>query len=322
MTTQIHSSEIEAQWAAVMNRDRSRDGELYYAVRTTGVYCRPSCASRRPSRSNVVFFPDPESAERAGFRPCRRCRPNQPANQDSAEAALLRRASDYIERNLDACVSFPALEASLGVAAPKLNRIFRRLLGVSLREYAEARRMAAFKLNLGIGRTVADATYESGYGSSRAVYEGVQRRLGMTPAAYRDGAPGQQIRYEIVSTPLGMLLVAATRKGVCRIAFGESQQNLEAELRGEFRRARLLRDGAAVAPFTAALLGYLKGEAPALDLPLHIRASVFQRRVYRELCRIPAGQTRSYAEVARAIGAPGSHRAVARACAGNNVALA
>lgn len=312
----------DPQWAAVLNRDRSFDGTLYYAVRTTGVYCRPSCASRRPLRMNVVFFGNRQAAERAGFRPCLRCKPDQQSNGSSPESVLLRRAGDYIEQNLESALSANAIEASLGVSASRLNRLFRRVLGVSLREYAEARRMAAFKLNLGIGRTVADATYEAGYGSSRAVYEGVQRRLGMTPAVYRDGAPGQQVRYDVAETPLGLMLVAVTSKGVCRVAFGDSKQKLEAELRGEFRRARLVRESSAVAPFTAALLNYLKGDTLELDIPLHIRASVFQRRVYRELKKIPLGQTRSYAEIARRLGQPTAHRAVARACATNDVALA
>jgi AraC family transcriptional regulator of adaptative response/methylated-DNA-[protein]-cysteine methyltransferase len=310
-----------SQWAAVLNRDRSFDGELYYAVRTTGVYCRPSCPSRRPARANVLFFAHVQAAQQAGFRPCLRCKPDE-THGSSPDAALLHRACDYIEQNLESGLSRSALEAALGVSASRLNRLFRRLLGVSLREYAEARRMAAFKLNLGIGLTVADATYEAGYGSSRAVYEGVERRLGMTPAVYRDGARGRQVRYDVAETPLGLMLVAATSKGVCRVAFGDSEQTLESELRGEFRLARLARDGSAVAAFTAALLHYLKGDTLELDIPLHIRASVFQRRVYRELRKIPLGQTRSYAEIARRLGQPSAHRAVARACATNGVAVA
>jgi AraC family transcriptional regulator of adaptative response/methylated-DNA-[protein]-cysteine methyltransferase len=275
-----------------------------------------------PARQNVVFFRDRESAERSGFRPCRRCRPNEPQAGSAQYADLLRRVCEFIEQNLESTLTAEVIEAALGASTAKLNRLFRKSLGVSLREYAEARRLALFKLNLGIGRTVADATYEAGYGSSRAVYEGAQRRLGMTPAAYRDGAPGQQIRYAVAESPLGQMLVAATSKGVCRIAFGDSQQKLEAELRGEFRRARLIADEAAVRPYVLALLSYLQGENQSLDLPLHIRASVFQRRVYRELKKIPLGETRSYADIARALGQPNAHRAVARACATNDVALA
>ena len=326
MATQMISANPaypDVEWLAVVNRDRSFDGELYYAVRTTGVYCRPSCPSRMPARHNVVFFRDRESAERRGFRPCRRCRPNEPDGAGQAQAAdLLRRACDFVEQNLEASLTGHAIEAALGTSATKVNRLFRKSLGISLREYAEARRLALFKLNLGIGRTVVDATYEAGYGSSRAAYEGVQRRLGMTPAIYRDGAPGQQIRYATTDSPLGHMLVAATSKGVCRIGFGDSQQKLEAELRGEFRRARLIADEAAVRPYVLALLSYLQGESHDLDLPLHIRASVFQRRVYRELQKIPLGETRSYAEIARALGQPNAHRAVARACATNDVAVA
>ncbi|MBV8207387.1 MAG: methylated-DNA--[protein]-cysteine S-methyltransferase [Acidobacteria bacterium] len=322
MATQMTSPEAEREWAAVLNRDRSLDGEFYYAVRTTGVYCRPSCPSRMPARRNVLFFRDRESAERGGFRPCLRCRPAEVTTSGAdPDSASVRRICDFVEQNLDSQFSAAAVQAALGMRAAAINRVLRRALGVTLREYAEARRLALFKLNLGIGRSVADATYEAGYGSSRAAYEGVQRRLGMTPAVYRDGAPGQQIRFAVTGSPLGRMLVAATSKGLCRVAFGDSDARLEEELRGEFRRARIQRDAGSLQPFISALHGYLAGERRDLDLPLHIRASLFQRRVYRELRKIPHGQTRSYADIARALGQPAAHRAVARACAANSVAM-
>ena len=313
-------SNPERCWDAVLRRDRSLDGAVFYAVRTTGVFCKPSCPSRRPDRANVVFFNDPGAAEKAGFRPCRRCRPEQAQSED---AVLVRRACDFIDRNLDGTLTAPVLRAGLGLSIAKLNRAFRKILGISAREYADARRFELFRANLTFGRSVADATYEAGYNSSRAAYENVSSRLGMTPAAYRERGKGVAIRYATAATPLGRMAVAATNKGICRIAFAESDQKLIARLEGEFPRATLTAAPRDLAPLTSALNAHIEaGGNTALELPLDIHVTAFQRRVYRELKKIPAGQTRSYAEVARAIGQPTACRAVARACATNPVAVA
>ena len=308
-------------WDAIVRRDRSFDGVLFYAVKTTGIYCKPSCPSRRPRPANIQFFFDARQAERAGFRACRRCRPKLVA-EASPEVATIRRACEFIERNLDGALTSGVLRAGLGVSAAQLNRIFRKALGITVRDYVEARRFALFKLHLGLGRSVAEATYDAGYGSSRGAYEGVAERLGMTPAVYRDGARGQQVRYAIVQSPLGLLLIAATSRGLSRVAFGESESQLEAELEAEFRRARRLRDDGAMAEFAAAMTQLLNGQPLARALPLDIQTTAFQRRVYRELQKIPAGETRSYQQIARALGQPSACRAVARACATNPVAVA
>jgi AraC family transcriptional regulator of adaptative response/methylated-DNA-[protein]-cysteine methyltransferase len=314
--------QIEANpWEAIVRRDRALDGVLFYGVKTTGIYCKPSCPSRRPKPENVEFFFEPAKAERAGFRACLRCRPRL-GPEDSPELVLIRRACEFVERNLDGTLTSRVFAAGLGTGSAQLNRSFKQVLGITLREYVEARRFALFKLNLGLGRSVAEATYEAGYGSSRGAYQAVQRRLGMTPAVYRDGARGQQLKYTIVDSPLGLLMLAATSKGLCRVAFGESERQLEAELRGEFRHARLIHDTNGMSEVAAALASLLQGRSPARALPLDIQTTAFQRRVYRELQRIPLGQTRSYQQIARAIGQPTASRAVARACATNPVAIA
>jgi AraC family transcriptional regulator of adaptative response/methylated-DNA-[protein]-cysteine methyltransferase len=307
-------------WDAIVRRDRRFDGVLFYAVRTTGIYCKPSCPSRRPRPANIEFFFDARQAERAGFRPCRRCHPRLVA-EASPEVALIRRACEFIEHNLDGTLTSAVLHGGLGATPAQMNRAFRRTLGISVREYVDARRFALFKLNLGLGRSVAEATYDAGYGSSRGAYEDVKQRLGMTPAVYREGARGQQVRYAIVESPLGLLLIATTARGLCRVAFGESERQLEAELEGEFRRARRLRDQGGIAEFAAAMTQLLHGQPLARALPLDIQTTAFQRRVYRELRRIPCGQTRSYQQIARALGQPTAARAVARACATNPVAV-
>jgi AraC family transcriptional regulator of adaptative response/methylated-DNA-[protein]-cysteine methyltransferase len=307
-------------WDAVVRRDRSFDGVLFYAVKTTGIYCKPSCPSRRPRPANVEFFFDARQAERAGFRPCRRCHPRLVA-EASPEVALIRRTCEFIERNLDGTLTSSVLRNGLPESPAQVNRVFRRTLGVTVREYIEARRFALFKLHLGLGRSVAEATYDAGYGSSRGAYEGVTHRLGMTPAVYREGAHGQQVRYAIVQSSLGLLLIAATAKGLCRVAFGESERQLEAELEGEFRHARLQRDENAMSEFADAVSQLLDGQPLAHVLPVDIQTTAFQRRVYRELQKIPAGQTRSYQQIARSIGQPSACRAVARACASNPVAV-
>lgn len=322
MATQTITQDFDREWAAVVNRDRSLDGELFYGVRTTGVYCRPSCPSRMPARQNVVFFHDRQSAEHNGFRACHRCRPDQQSATNGADAALVQHACDFVEQHLDEELQASAVATALRVNSVKLARSFRRALGLSVREYIAARRTERLKLNLGLGRSVAEATYEAGFGSSRAVYEDVQQRLGMTPAVYRDGGRGLHISYAISNSPLGPMLIAATERGVCRIAFGDSPQQLEAEMRGEFHAASLARDGNAVATFAAVLRAYLQGDRTDVELPLHVRASVFQQRVYRELKKIPRGETRSYGEIAHSIGSPTAHRAVARACASNRLAVA
>ena len=298
------------RWHAVLARDRRFDGAFVYAVRSTGIYCRPSCASRRPRRTQVTFFPIPEAAEREGFRACRRCHPADANGRDPA-VALVR----------EAC------RAIAGGARPRgdsrrLARAFKRVLGITPRAYAEARRVSRFKQELKRGKRVSPALYEAGYSSTSRVYEHAHEQLGMTPATYARGGAGIGIAYATVPTSLGSLLVAATERGVCRVALGEDAAALDVELIAEFPAARVVPDKSGkLHGWVAAILAYLDGSEPDLDLPLDIRATAFQRRVWQELQKIPFGETRTYAQVAQAIGQPKATRAVARACATNPAAL-
>ena len=298
------------RWQAVMARDRRFDGAFVYAVRSTGIYCRPSCGSRKPRRSQVSFFPIPEAAEREGFRACRRCHPAA-ANGSDPTVARVR----------EACRAIAAGQVPPGDPR-RLARAFKRILGITPRAYAEARRVARFKQELKRRKQVSPALYEAGYGSTSRVYERTHEQLGMTPATYAHGGAGVEIVFVTVPTALGRLLVAATDRGVCRVMLGDSAAKLEADLRAEFDAAHVRDEkGGKLEGYVAAILSYLEGTEPHLDLPLDIRATAFQRRVWQELRHIPFGETRTYAEVAKAIGQPQATRAVARACATNPAAL-
>jgi AraC family transcriptional regulator of adaptative response/methylated-DNA-[protein]-cysteine methyltransferase len=308
-------------WAAVAGRDRRYDGRFVYAVRSTGIYCRPSCPSRRPAAANVVFFEEPSDAERAGFRACKRCQPRLKGGLVGAAAAV-REATAFIDAHVDERITLSRLARETGVSAFHLQRVFRRELGVSPREYQQARRLDRLRAQLRRGKTVSRATYDAGFGSPSRVYEQAGARLGMTPAAYRRGANGIHIRFAIVSSPLGQLLVAATPNGVCAVSLGDSQAQLERRLRAEFPRAVIERDeDGSLAALAGKVLAHVRGEAPAHNLPLDVRGTAFQQQVWRALRSIPYGETRSYAQVAAAIGQPTATRAVARACATNPVAV-
>jgi AraC family transcriptional regulator of adaptative response/methylated-DNA-[protein]-cysteine methyltransferase len=309
----------EEAWAAVMARDRSYDGVFVYAVQTTGVYCRPSCPARRPRREHVRFYESPAAAEADGFRECRRCRPLR--SEPSAAVARVERARAYLDAHLDEPVTLPVLAREVGMSPYHLQRIFKQHVGLSPKRYHDARRLEAFKRQLKGGATVSRATYEAGFRSSRALYTAAEAGLGMTPAAYRRGGLGVRVRYGITETPFGHLLVAATERGVCAVGLGDDESELMEWLRAELPRADLDRDEAGIAPWMSELVAHLAGMRPQPDVPLDLAGTEFQMRVWRALQRIPYGSTRSYADVARAIGRPTSARAVARACASNRVAL-
>ncbi len=307
-------------WDAVVKHDRRFDGRFVYAVRTTGIYCRPSCASRRPNRRNVHFFSDPDAAEAQGFRACLRCRPRGVAAED-ADLRAVRLASRTLDARLDAPPTLAELGTAVGLSPWHLQRVFKRVVGVSPREWVEARRVERLKSGLREGQTVSRAVYAAGYGSGRPVYERARSPLGMTPATYRRGGRGLSIRYAVVASPLGRLLVAATERGVCSVRLGGDDPALEAGLRAEFPEARLAADPEGVGAWAHEIVRHLEGETLRVDVPLDVRATAFQWRVWSALREIPMGQTRSYAEVARAVGAPRGARAVAQACAANPVAL-
>lgn len=309
---------------AVEARDRAADGRFVFAVRTTGVYCRPSCPARRPKPQNVAFFDGPAAARAAGFRPCRRCHPDRAA-AESPQSALLRRACALLAADGPEAPSLAAVAAELGLSPAALSRLFRRELGVAPREWRAQRRRDRFKAALKDGQDVAAATYDAGYGSASRVYEDADAALGMTPATYRKGGAGATIAYAVADCVLGRLLVAATARGICAVFLGDSEAALRRALAADFPAATLVPDDAALRGRIAAVLARLEGRKPtglaAPDLPLDIRATAFQWRVWRALTEIPAGQTRSYGEIAAAIGQPGAARAVGRACATNPLSI-
>ena len=322
-TSVLERGMIEEQtaWTAVMARDARMDGQFVYAVASTGVYCRPSCPSRRPRREGVRFFPGPTEAEGAGFRACRRCRPR---SAKSEEARLVERVSAYLEEHLDEPVTLEELGREVGMSPWHLQRTFKRLTGVSPRELARARRLDKLKERLQQGDDVTTATYEAGFGSGSRVYEQSDARLGMTPATYRRGGPGMRIRYGTAPSPLGRLLVAMTDRGVCSVQLGDSDEELAAALRREYPRAEIECAGEEDEGLRRRLdevVRHLEGASPDLRLPLDVQATAFQERVWKALREIPYGETRSYGEIAAALGRPGAARAVAQACASNRAAL-
>jgi AraC family transcriptional regulator of adaptative response/methylated-DNA-[protein]-cysteine methyltransferase len=302
-------------WEAVLAKDRRMDGSFFYAVTSTGVYCRPSCPSRRPRRGNVLFFRAAADAEQAGYRPCRRCQPRAEQLTD------IKRACHYIEEHIDERITLSELASQAGLSPFHLQRKFKAALGLTPREYADACRARLLKERLRAAPSVTAAIYDAGYGSSSRVYER-SGALGMTPAEYRKGGVDARIDFTTSASPLGRMLVAATERGVCSIRFGDSDDALEANLRQEFPAARIRRSQSALRKWTGALLHHLRGADVPLKLPLDIRATAFQRKVWDHLRAIPAGATESYSQVAAAVGDPKAARAVARACASNPVAIA
>ena len=302
-------------WRAVLAHDARMDGSFVYAVRSTGIYCRPSCPSRRAGRAQVQFFPRPEAAEREGFRPCRRCRPWR-AGRDP-HAGLIERVCGQIEAHRDGPLTLAALAENSGVGPHHLLRAFQRAMGITPRQYADALRLRRLKKRLRKGDDVTTALYEAGYGSSSRLYERSDAQLGMTPATYRRGGRGMRIGYTIVNSTLGRLLVAATVRGICAVYLSDSDARIEAALIHEYPRAEVRRETNGLRQWVRALVNHLNGHQPKLDLPLDLQATAFQWRVWQELRAIPYGTTRSYSEIARAIGRPRATRAVARACATN-----
>jgi AraC family transcriptional regulator of adaptative response/methylated-DNA-[protein]-cysteine methyltransferase len=307
-------------WKAVQQRDRAFDGVFYYGVSSTHIYCRPSCRSRQPRRENVVFFASLELARQAGFRSCLRCRPDEAELKD-AQSELVRRICQAIEAGSEGALSLAALSAQSGLSESHLQRVFKRLTGITPRQFAEALRSSRFRTEVKSGRAVTDALYEAGYGSSSRLYEKSAAHLGMTPATSRRGGRGMQIRYTIAGCRLGRLLVAVTERGICSVTLGDTDEKLAQDLFAEFPQGVIARDDAGLNEQVTALLRHLDDQQPCPNLPLDVQATAFQKRVWEELRRIPAGRTVSYSEVARRIGQPAAARAVARACATNPVAL-
>lgn len=310
----------EVRWRAVESRDEKMAGLFIYAVRTTRVYCRPGCGARRPLRRNVEFFVTPSGAVAAGYRACTRCRPDQDRAHDAAIAAVIA-ACRELERPENAR-SVAQVSAEVGFSERHLRRRFVEIVGVSMGDYRRAQSAARMRAALREGASVTDAVFESGYGSFRAFYEQGATRLGMTPGRYRDGARGERIRYTAMSTPIGVVIAACTSRGVCAVRVGPDEAVLEKELALEFPNATIERDDDGLVEVARVLAGAVRGEDDPTVLPVDLAGTAFQIRVWVVLRRIPAGETRSYSQVAAQIGAPTAVRAVASACAANSAALA
>src|ERR1700756_3544271 len=307
----------DEQWTLVAAREAKADGQFVYAVKSTGVFCRPSCPSRRPRRENVEFFDSPTQAQQAGYRACRRCTPLE----RNPQAQKVEAACRYIDQNLDITLSLTGISRHVAISPFHFQRLFKRILGISPREYQQARRAGKFRQALLGEGSVTEAIYEAGYSSSSRAYESIPAQLGMTPSAFRRGGEGVEIRCTVVQTELGKLLVATTARGVCAVRFGESEAALLRELKRDFAAAQIRRDDQGLEPLAGQIKRLLSGSNATVNIPLDLRGTAFQQMVWKELRRIPSGQTRSYAEVAETIGRPKAVRAVANACASNPVAL-
>ena len=314
----------DQRWNAVIARDATRDGDFLFAVSSTGVYCRPSCAARRPRRENVQFFATPEQAEHAGYRACLRCKPKSVSGNTPADG--VKAICRFIEQHLDEPLTLGRLGKEFRQSPFHLQRRFKAVLGITPREYADSCRLRLLKRNLQSGDSVTRAMYDAGYGSSSRLYEKTASQLGMTPDKYRRGAIAATIRYTCADSPLGRMLIAATERGICSIQFARTDGELIEGLKREFPFAGRKSDDGGLESWAAALLEHMRGankeKAHDSSLPLDIRATAFQRRVWTYLQKIPFGATRSYSQVAKAIGRPTAVRAVARACATNPVAVA
>jgi AraC family transcriptional regulator, regulatory protein of adaptative response / methylated-DNA-[protein]-cysteine methyltransferase len=314
------SSRDEARWAAFAARDPAADGRFFVAVRTTGIYCRPSCPAKRPNRGNVSFYDTADEAENAGFRPCKRCKPTAPSlMQEHAEK--VREACRLIE-TAEEEPKLDDLAATVGLSPYHFHRIFKAALGVTPKAYAVAHRAKRVRDALGRSETVTQAIYGSGFNSNGRFYATSSETLGMTPSQFRSGGSDTEIRFAIGECSLGLVLVAASDKGVCAILFGDDAKTLRRDLEKQFPRARLIGGDPAFERLASEVVAFVENPRAGLDLPLDIRGTAFQHRVWDALRRIPVGSTASYSKIAEAIGAPGSARAVARACASNRIAVA
>ncbi|HVV72703.1 MAG TPA: bifunctional DNA-binding transcriptional regulator/O6-methylguanine-DNA methyltransferase Ada [Verrucomicrobiae bacterium] len=310
----------QERWGAVVSRDPAADGSFYYSVKTTGVYCRPSCNSRSPLREHVQFHDSSEEAERAGFRACKRCRPNGPALEDEY-AEKVARACRAIE-GAETLPTLNELARLAGMSRFHFHRIFTRFTGLTPKAYAQAQRAERLRRGLSARNTVTEALYESGFNSSGRFYAESSRILGMKPTQFRKGGSGEKIQFSVNPCSLGYVLAAASQKGVCAIFLGDAPEKLRAELKARFREALLIPADRGFDRTVKAVLRLVETPAASLSLPLDIRGTAFQQRVWRALAEIPPGCTANYSEIARQIGSPKAVRAVASACASNSIALA
>jgi AraC family transcriptional regulator of adaptative response/methylated-DNA-[protein]-cysteine methyltransferase len=310
----------DPRWARIVARDRSADGQFWYSVMTTGVYCRPSCPSRTANPKNVQLHDTLEAAKATGFRPCRRCNPDGPSI-DCGNAAIVAKACRLIEQGEEE-PSLTELADAVGRSASYFHRLFKAATGVTPKDYATAHRAAKVREGLASGNTVTEAIYDAGFNSSGRFYEKSTDMLGMTPTQYRAGGANEDIRFAVGQCSLGAILVASSKKGVASILLGSDPGELVRDLQDRFPKANLIGADSTYEAFVARVVGFVEAPSLGLDLPLDVRGTAFQQRVWQALREIPAGETVSYAEVARRIGTPKAVRAVAGACAANNLAVA
>ena len=310
----------DPRWDAVIKRDPRADGQFFYSVKTTGVYCRPSCAARTARPENVEFHVSAKAAERAGFRPCKRCRPTQLplAAQHAATVAELCHMIEGAEHT----PTLAQLASRAGLSTFHLHRVFKAITGLTPKQYAAAHRTRRVRAELGRSNTVTQAIYEAGYNSNGRFYEQSNRVLGMTPTAYRAGGENTEIRFAIGECSLGSILVAASSRGVCAILIGDDPDALARDLQDRFPRAHLIGGDAQFERLVAKVVGFVEAPALGLDLPLDVRGTAFQQRVWQALREIPAGRTASYLQIATRIGAPKAVRAVGAAIGANPLAVA
>jgi AraC family transcriptional regulator of adaptative response/methylated-DNA-[protein]-cysteine methyltransferase len=310
----------DPRWESIVARDQRADGTFFYSVKTTGVYCRPSCAARLPNLENVRFYTSRQEAERDGFRPCKRCKPDQPSLRERYEAKVTAAC-----RIIDESTSLPRLEElakRLDMSAYHFHRVFKQVTGLTPRQYAAAQREKRVRGRLLSRGSVTEAIFDAGYNSNSRFYEGANKMLGMKPTDYRSGGLNTQIRFAIGECLLGSILVAQSDRGICAILLGDDPEALARDLQDRFPRATLIGGDAEFEKLVATVVGFVEMPALGLNLPLDVRGTAFQRRVWQALRDIPPGNTASYAEIARRIGLPRSVRAVAQACAANALAVA
>jgi AraC family transcriptional regulator of adaptative response/methylated-DNA-[protein]-cysteine methyltransferase len=309
--------ETEIYWQAVQQNDARFNDAFVYAVNSTKIYCKPSCSSKLPKRENVKFFSSYETAEAKGFRACLRCKPQ--SETANPQTAIVLRACEIIETKEQ--TSLENLSAELNLSSTHLQRIFKEIIGVSPKKFAESKRLEKFKNELRSGSGVTEAIYEAGFGSSSRLYENVSQKLGMTPTVYRRGGENMQIDFTITACDLGKLLVARTEKGICAVTFGETDEILTENLKSEYPNAEIQQNETNLKEFVEAILANLEGTNKTLDLPLDLQATAFQMRVWELLRKIPYGETVSYQQIAEKNGNKNAVRTVASACASNRVAL-
>jgi AraC family transcriptional regulator, regulatory protein of adaptative response / methylated-DNA-[protein]-cysteine methyltransferase len=310
----------EEKWEAMVRRDRAADGAFVYAVRTTGVYCRPSCGARLPKREHVRFHRAAKDAEKAGFRPCRRCRPKEPSLAERYGQAVAKAC-----RSIEGADEVPGLEAlakSVGLSPSHFHRVFKSLTGVTPKEYAAAHRSRRVRRALTKNRTVTAAVYEAGFKSNGCFYATSAKVLGMKPKTFRAGGKGMVVQYAVGKCWLGSILVAATDVGICAIALGDDAKGLVRDLKDQFPEAELIGADKEFKKWVAKTIGFVERPREGLELPLDIQGSAFQQRVWQILCKIRCGQTTTYAQIARRVGRPTAVRAIARAIATNKIAVA